>query len=112
LAPLRVVTARGSLNYYVKIVDWETHAPILVFFVRSGETASVRVPLGGYEFRYAAGEKWYGEEYLFGRDTVYRKADKRLDFQVEGDKITGHTVELINRMNGNLREVDIKPSDF
>lgn len=77
LAPLRVVTAPGSLNYYVKIVDWGTHAPILVFFVRSGKTASVRVPLGGYEFRYAAGEKWYGEKYLFGTRYHIQKSRRK-----------------------------------
>ena len=26
LAPLKVMTAPGSSNYYVKVVDWETHA--------------------------------------------------------------------------------------
>jgi hypothetical protein len=112
LAPLRVVTATGSPNYYVKVVDWETHAARLVFFVRSGQTLSVRVPLGVYELRYAAGEKWYGEEYLFGPETAYRRADEQFDFRAEGEKISGFTVELIKQINGNLGETSIKPSDF
>lgn len=112
LAPLKVVTASGSLNYYVKIVDWETHAPKLVFFVRSGETAAVRVPIGVYELRFAAGEKWYGEEYLFGPETAYRKADERFEFRAEDEKVSGFTVELIKQINGNLKETVIRPTDF
>ncbi len=60
--PLRIVTAAGSPNYYVKVVDWETHAAKLAFFVRSGEVATLEIPLGVYELRYAAGETWYGKD--------------------------------------------------
>lgn len=112
LAPLRVVTAAGSPNYYVKIVDWETHAARLVFFVRSGQTAAVRVPIGVDELRYAAGEKWYGEEYLFGPQAAYRRVVEQFHFRAEGEKISGFTVELIEQINGNLRETSIKPSEF
>ena len=112
LAPLRVITAPRSLNYYVKIVDWERHTPKLVFFVRSGETAAVRVPIGVYELRFAAGEKWYGEEYLFGPETAYRKVDERFEFRVKGEKISGFSVELIKQINGNLKETAIRPTDF
>ena len=41
--PLRIVTAAGSPNYYVKVVDWETHAAKLAFFVRSGEVATLEI---------------------------------------------------------------------
>jgi hypothetical protein len=112
LAPLKVVTAPNSPNYYVKVVNWETHAPKLVFFVRSGETASVRVPVGVYEVRFAAGEKWYGEEYLFGPATAYSKADARFDFRAEDGKVDGFTVELIKQISGNLNETAIGPADF
>lgn len=112
LAPLKVVTAAGSPNYYVKIVDWKTHVARLVFFVRSGETTTVRLPLGVYELRYAAGEEWYGEEYLFGPKTAYAKADESFVFRAEGEKISGFSVELIKRINGNLNETRIRASDF
>jgi hypothetical protein len=112
LAPLKVVTAAGSPNYYVKIVDWKTHAARLVFFVRSGETTTVRLPLGVYELRYAAGETWYGEEYLFGPRTSYARADESFVFRTEGEKISGFTVELVKQINGNLSETRIRASDF
>jgi len=112
LAPLTVATADGSPNYYLKLVDWQTHAIRLVFFVRSGKTARVRVPLGSYELRYAEGAEWYGEEYLFGPGTGYAKAAEPFDFRTEGDRVLGFTVELIRQTNGNLTEVAIKASDF
>ncbi len=80
--------------------------------MRSGQTADVRIPTGVYELRYAAGENWYGEEWLFGPGTVYRRADEQLDFHTEGDTVAGFTVELIKQVNGNLGETPIKPSDF
>jgi hypothetical protein len=115
LAPLKVKTAIGSPNYYVKIVDWATRnstAARLIFFVRSGQTVDVSVPIGAYEFRYAAGEKWYGEEYLFGPETLDRRADEQFVFRVEGDKVSGFTVELIKQIDGNLKETPIRASDF
>jgi len=115
LAPLRVKTAAGSPNYYVKIVDWaerETHGARLVFFVRSGQTVDVGVPIGTYELRYAAGETWYGEEYLFGPETVYRRTDEQFVFCVDGDRVLGFTVELIKQIDGNLKETPIRPADF
>lgn len=112
LAPFKVVTAAGSPNYYVKVVDWATHAPVLVFFIRSGEVASVRMPLGKYEMRYVAGENWYGEEYLFGPDTQYQRAEDCLSFYTEGNKIAGYTIELIKQAEGNLKELDLSPEEF
>ena len=112
LAPLTVVTANGSPNYYLKLVDSETHVVRLVFFVRSGKIAKLRVPLGSYELRYAAGAEWYGEEYLFGPGTEYAKAIEPFDFHTDSDRVLGFTVELIKQINGNLREVAIRASDF
>lgn len=112
LAPLKVITAPGSPNYYVKLVDWETHSPRLVFFVRSGQTVTVRIPIGVYELRYAAGQTWYGEVYRFGPETAYRKAEERFEFRIDDEKVSGFTVELIKQINGNLKEAAIKPSEF
>jgi hypothetical protein len=39
--------------------------------VRSGETASVNVPLGVYKIKIASGEKWYGSNKMFGPQTHY-----------------------------------------
>ena len=112
LARLRVVSATGSPNYYLKAADWRTHVARLAFFVRSGETVAVRVPIGVYELRYAAGSTWYGEEHLFGPQTVYMRSDTQFDLRAEENKGSGLTVELGKRASGYLRETAIKPSDF
>lgn len=112
MAPLKIVPVSGSPNYYVKLVDWTTQAPMLFFLHRSGEVLSTDVPVGQYELRYASGETWYGEEYLFGPDTGYRKADAQLDFEQEGNKVAGYTIQLIKQIAGNLKEIEITPSEF
>lgn len=112
LAPLKVVTPVNGPYYYVKLVNVQTGKPTLILFIRSGETAAVEVPIGRYDFRYAAGEKWYGEEFLFGPQTSYSRADEQLVFRIAGDQVLGHTIELIKQVNGNLRETAIAPSDF
>jgi len=109
MAPLKIVPVSDSPNYYV---DRTSHALMLFFFIRSGEVLSTDVPVGQYELRYASGETWYGEEYRFGPDTGYRKADAQLDFEQEGNKVTGYTIELIKQIAGNLKEIEIKPSEF
>lgn len=112
LAPLKIVTASKGTNYYIKLVDAETRRPILVLFIRSGDTASVRVPVGMYHFKFATGHEWYGERFLFGPDTVYSVADKSLIFSVDGDDVVGHTLELVKQVNGNLGETQIAAADF
>lgn len=111
-APLKILSFSGSSNYYVKLIDWTTHTPVVFFFIRSGEILSGEVPLGEYELHYAAGNKWYGEEYLFGRETVYSRADAHFVFDRETGKIAGYTIQLRKQIGGNLKEIPLKPSEF
>ncbi len=43
----------------------------------------IKVPLGSYIVKYAVGEKWYGEKYLFGPETRYNKADEKFVFEFD-----------------------------
>lgn len=112
LAPLRISTAGGSPNHFVKVVEWDTGAPILTVFIRSGQTVQVQVPLGSYRLKYAAGSEWYGERHLFGPDTSYARAESRFDFTVERNQVSGFRVELIKQVGGNLKTANIRPEDF
>jgi len=111
IAPFEIKAAQGS-HYLVKLVDAHTNNPVLTVFVRSGTTAKVDVPLGTYEVRYASGESWYGDDYLFGQDTSYSKADKTFTFEVVGSQISGFTITLYKVANGNLHTSSIKPTGF
>lgn len=111
VAPFEIKAAKGT-NHLVKLVDAYTKAPVMTAFVRSGTTVNIDVPLGTYEVRYASGASWYGDEYLFGPDTAYSKADRTFKFEVFGNEISGFTMTLYKVANGNLQTSAIKASEF
>ena len=113
VAPLQIATSSGeAAYYYVKLVGYDTDQDVLAIYIRAGETADVRVPLGSYEIRYAVGNTWYGDDILFGPETEYAKADRRLDFKQTSTGISGYRVELILQVNGNLATRAISREEF
>lgn len=113
VAPLKIRTSSaGGHHYFVKIVNLLNSQPIGAYFIHSGETIDIKVPLGTYEIRYASGTKWYGLDYLFGSDTTYNKADSTFDFSFDGYQYSGYTIELIMQQNGNLSTSGIKPNQW
>lgn len=111
-APFEIVTRSGQGHYFVKLVDSTTGRDVLSVFVRSGQKVEVEVPYGIFELRYAAGDTWYGEKHLFGKDTVYSRSDELFHFQLVGTEIQGFTVELFLQQDGNLKTRNIKAEDF
>lgn len=53
---------------------------LMSFFVRSGDTVRVNVPAEKMYVLFASGKTWYGEETLFGKDTVYTEDEELVDF--------------------------------
>jgi hypothetical protein len=111
IAPFGISTAPNT-NYFIKLVEKTTGNVALTIFVRGGQSVNIKVPLGSYEFRYASGTNWYGEEQLFGSRTVYTKANTIFDFYRNGPQIMGHTVKLIKQVDGNLQTREINKTDF
>lgn len=111
LAPLEIKGGQGS-HYLVKLVDAFTAAPVLTVFVHSGSSVKIDVPLGTFELRFASGRKWYGDDYLFGPDTVYSKAETTFTFEAVGDEVRGFTVTLYQVPHGNLSVSRITPTEF
>lgn len=112
VAPLQIVTPTGGQHFFVKVESWATHQPIKTFFIHGGQTYEVLVPLGAYRLKYASGEIWYGEKYLFGPNTIYSEADKEFDFNREKDGYSGYTIELILQRNGNLHSQTISAGQW
>ena len=113
VAPLKIRTSSaGGHHYFVKIVNLSNGQQIGAYFIRSGGTIDIKIPLGTYEIRYASGTKWYGLDYLFGPDTTYSKADSTFDFSFDGYQYSGYTIELIMQQNGNLSTSRIKPNQW
>ncbi len=46
---------------------------VMIFYVRAGETGTITVPMGTYEFRCVTGRIWENEQTYFGERTYYRK---------------------------------------
>lgn len=111
VAPFNVKSSYGS-NYLVKLVDATTAQPGLAVFVRGGENIELKVPLGTFIVKYAAGEKWFGEKYLFGPETGYSRATDPFVFQHSGNQVSGYTITLYKVPNGNLKTESISPEDF
>ena len=112
IAPLKILTRESGNHYFVKIVDWYTNKLICTVFICLGQSVSLDLPLGSYKLKYATGSQWYGVKFLFGKETVYSVADKKLDFEKHGDKVSGYTVELFLQPNGNLRTKRIAAEEF
>jgi curved DNA-binding protein CbpA len=112
VAPLRIVTRESSHHYFVKIVDWYSGNLVLTVFINSGQSISIDLPLGSYKLKYATGRQWYGTTFLFGPETSYNIADKKFDFEIRGDHVSGYTVELVLQRHGNLRTNKILAEQF
>ena len=89
--------------------------PILNIFIKAGNTAKIRVPLGVYELKWICVEKWYGDNNIFGGIPTYKKADELLKFYEEetniGNKIIGNTVNF-NVIKGNMPSTKISVNEF
>ncbi len=112
IAPLKIVTKESGQHYFVKIIDWYTGKTLLTIFIRSGQSVNVKLPLGSYKIKYATGKVWYGKTYLFGPETTYSEADKKLDFEVSGSQVLGYTIELFLQRHGNLKTKKISAAQF
>ena len=84
----------------------------MAIYVRGGQALEIDVPLGSYRFLYAVGSTWRGERALFGPETSYNEAGDVFNFNIQGNTINGHTVELVSQKNGNLSTRAIDASSF
>lgn len=112
IAPLKIVTKESGQHYFVKIVDWYSGELVSTIFIRSGQSVNVDLPLGSYKIKYATGKQWYGKTYLFGPETTFSEADKKLDFEVHGSQVSGYTIELFLQRHGNLKTKKISAAQF
>lgn len=112
IAPLKIVTPSGGGNYFIKLVEADSGEPVLTAYIDSGGTLELDVPTGSYRIRYAVGDTWYGPSELFGKDTGRFEADDTFDFRIEGDRVIGHTIELIKQQGGNLDTKSLPAGEF
>src|ERR1043166_4220417 len=85
--PLKVVADQGT-NYALKLVNANSNAEALLFYVTGGTALEVKVPAGQYYVRGAWGSQWNGEAKLFGSGTRYFRMSQRSDSSGDGARFT------------------------
>ena len=73
------INSGSSKSCYIKLKD-TSGRDVFSFFVRAGDSVTVRVPGGTYYVYFSYGTQWYGTEDLFGPQTTYAKDDEAHDF--------------------------------
>jgi len=94
-------TATGRTHHVIKVEEWNTQRPVLMTFVPGSTTVKVDLPLGIYRIKIASGDTWYGMDELFGPGTRVQTGEKPLQFYMEGNAITGHTLRLQSPVSSN-----------
>lgn len=112
IAPLRIDLPHTTMVYLLKLVDASTDAQVMTLMGKGGESLEAEVPLGTFRLRYLYGPHWFGPEDRFASAARASRADADLEFSRQGDRVLGHTIELIQQKNGNLSEEEIDPAAF
>lgn len=101
LAPLTITGfAEAGRHAVVRLDTWEAHAPVVMIPIRSGETATLQVPLGRYRITYAPNTAWQGELKLLGET---QEGIEPLEFYRTDNQRMGQRIDLNGRLNGNLK---------
>lgn len=102
VAPLTLLAPAGaSVQYVVRLDDWETLRPIVLIPVRGGEMAQVSVPLGRYRMTMTKGIGWRGPGALFRYTTSSKEAVHPVEFYAVDNGIVGQTIRL-ETLAGNM----------
>ena len=114
------VNTKGGDHHLIKLTKPGSTEAVMYLFIRAGQSAEMKVPLGTFEIKWAAGTKWYGYEKEFGESTAYGKADKLFKFeQTVTQTSTGYTTSTTHRTitlfpvaSGNLSTRSILADQF
>lgn len=107
------INTSDSHNYYCFIKDIDNNGKNNAsVYVAGGNSVTIDLPLGNYEFYYCTGDTWYGLDNLFGKNTISYKADKVFDLIKIDNSIQNYTVILQRQENGNLKTQNINTSQF
>ncbi|WP_411352575.1 hypothetical protein PNH50_06330 [Leisingera aquaemixtae] len=107
--PLQVKTPAGA-DYYLTLSDAETGAAALAAYIEGGAFFKVLVPPGRYVLRFASGERWQGEDRLFGPGAQTQRFElpQVLEFAIRGAGIkAGHAVTLFRQQPGGGLEAAV-----
>ena len=84
----------------------------MAFYVQSGETVEVDVPIGVYKLYYATGDVFYGKKDLFGSTTNCYTSIELLEFAADNTHYKGCSLTLYKVVNGNYSTNSISEGSF
>lgn len=96
------VKPSDTASLYIYLQSQTDSANDMSFLVKKGEITEVDVPEDQYIRYVALGETWYGEAYLFGPYTSFRKGTKVLDFE----EYSYTTTFGVDNGNGDSESID------
>ena len=91
----------------VKFLDTQSDKTALTVYLGAVSEKTIIIPAGKYKLFIAEGADWYGNKYLFGKNTSYDKSNSMIEFK----KKSGHKLRF-NVKNGNIRSETILPNEF
>jgi len=116
-APLSISTPSSGGGFYLKLLYSGTKRRHLELFVNAGSKFKTQVALGKFDIVYATGERWLGSRRArhaepFWPSVSYFRLDRPFSFHEREDGYVGHEIQLIEQLNGNLRETAISAAEF
>jgi hypothetical protein len=105
---IRIRPRRELGNVVVKVENFDDRQTACWFFIRRGDMGETVIPAGRYRLKLASGEKWYGEQHLFGPEASYRAVDDPVQIAARVDL----TIDLEPTKKGTLHEADLRAEDF
>ncbi|WP_295315806.1 hypothetical protein [Roseobacter sp.] len=109
--PLQVQSAPGA-DYYMTLSDAQTGEAALAAFIRGGGFFRVLVPPGTFDIAFATGQKWQGENLLFGLapQTWRFMLENPLTFEIRDHSTrAGHIVDITGIAEGRTAQVTVTP---
>ena len=93
---------------YIQLRSYDSDAFAVSGFIQPGKSCTVRVPQGDYYLLIAVGVTWYGEEIIFGEQSVFSRTGL---FEVASRRYY-HTVTLEPKSGGNLPLYGVSGDEF
>lgn len=109
---------KADYNSLVKLVSVSDENKYRCFYVRFGEKATINVPDGEYEVRFAEGNTWYGQKAMFGNDMVCSIIEETYTYKTSyrDDGTYTYQIKTIVSSATNpqnpVETIDIDPEDF
>ena len=108
--------AASDQDSYVKLENLTDPSKCVMFYVRKGEQATVKVRDGAYIAKYTTGKYWFGQEGMFGENASFVKADDIMEFTTpQSGSTTSYSIieiTLYQVAGGNLSTSMIDETAF